>query len=65
MPADAYQAQGPFGQYVVIVPSRRLVVVRLGQSPSGGDIEGLAKLVAATVAAIDAPPAASEHCTER
>ena len=47
-PADAFAAIGHLGQYVIVVPSKRLVVVRLGKTQD--DVlqpvrDGLAKLV--------------------
>lgn len=53
MPADSFMAYGSLGQYVVIVPSARLVIVRMGVSRmEGEDIEGVARLTADSVAAI-------------
>ena len=40
MPSDAYWASGHDGQYIVVVPSADLVVVRTGFSP-GGSIDAL------------------------
>ena len=51
MPRDAFYASGTFGQYVIIVPSERLVVVRLGTSGNRYDIEGICHLVAEMIAA--------------
>ena len=53
MPADSFMALGNFGQYVVIVPSKRLVIVRLGNSHlPRGDMQMMARLVADVVAAV-------------
>jgi CubicO group peptidase (beta-lactamase class C family) len=53
MPADSFFASGNFGQRIVVVPSRRLVIVRLGATidPPEFDIRGLERLVADVVAA--------------
>ncbi len=50
LPADAYFAQGHDGQWVVVVPSAELVVVRLGFSPEVDD-EGVVALTARLIGA--------------
>ena len=52
MPADSYFASGLFGQRVVIVPSQKLVIVRLGATidPPDFDIHGLTRLVKDVIA---------------
>jgi CubicO group peptidase (beta-lactamase class C family) len=52
IPRDAFFASGDLGQRIVIMPSQRLVIVRLGDSvdPSG-DMRGLGRLVKEVIAA--------------
>jgi hypothetical protein len=53
MPSDSFFASGLLGQRVVIMPSQRLVVVRLGDSVDPtGDMRGLARLVKEVIAAV-------------
>jgi CubicO group peptidase (beta-lactamase class C family) len=51
MPNDSFYASGVLGQYVIIVPSQRLVIARFGVSGNQYDIEGVSKLVADVIAA--------------
>jgi hypothetical protein len=52
MPRDAFYASGVLGQYVIIVPSRRLVIARFGVSGNQYDIAGVSKLVADVIVAL-------------
>jgi CubicO group peptidase (beta-lactamase class C family) len=51
MPRDAFFASGVLGQYVIVVPSERLVIARFGISGNQYDIEGVSRLVADVIAA--------------
>ncbi|MBB5986140.1 serine hydrolase domain-containing protein [Sphingobium lignivorans] len=51
VPADTYAAFGNRGQYVVIVPSRRIVIVRRGEDPAGAPFD-VARFTADVLAAV-------------
>jgi len=56
-PKDAFFALGYLGQFVVVVPSERLVIVRLGMAYTpDGDAKGVGKLVASAIDALRNPP---------
>ncbi len=52
MPADAYFGRGIFGQFLVIIPSARLVVVRFGTTHGNQEIEGISTLIGDVIAAL-------------
>lgn len=52
VPADTYAAFGNRGQYVVIVPSREIVIVRRGEDPAGKRFN-IAKFTAEVLAALE------------
>lgn len=55
VPADAFYGLGNLGQYVVVVPSHHLVVVRLGRAHTPDfELGGMNRLLARTIAALGA-----------
>jgi len=53
IPRDAFFASGSLGQRIVILPTQRLVIVRLGHAVDPtGDMRGLARLVGEVIAAL-------------
>jgi CubicO group peptidase (beta-lactamase class C family) len=56
-PRDAFFAKGTIGQYVIVIPSERLVIVRLGRSPNWPpEGDGVFDLVRDVVAATGGGP---------
>ena len=56
LPDDMYYALGNLGQFIAIIPSKRMVVVRLGRSfrPLFG-VRDFERLAVACVAAVNEP----------
>ena len=54
VPTDAFAAFGNRGQYVVIVPSRKVVIVRRGEDPAGRSFD-IATFTREVLATLDAP----------
>jgi CubicO group peptidase (beta-lactamase class C family) len=60
-PRDAFFAKGTLGQYVIVIPSQHLVIVRFGRSPNWPlDADGVSQLVRDVVAAIGSESSASK-----
>ena len=51
LPAGSYAAQGNRGQYVMVIPSERLVIVRRGEDPGGARFD-IARFSADVIAAV-------------
>jgi CubicO group peptidase (beta-lactamase class C family) len=52
VPADAFGALGNRGQFVIVVPSHQVVIVRRGEDPAGARFD-IARFTAAILAALD------------
>jgi CubicO group peptidase (beta-lactamase class C family) len=50
-PRDAFFAKGTIGQYVIVIPSKHLVIARFGKTPNWPpDVDGVSRLVSDVVA---------------
>jgi len=61
VPDDAFAAMGHRGQYLVIIPSRELIIVRRGYDSSGGTRFAIDRFTADIVAALNAAYRARER----
>jgi len=53
IPADAFMARGSFGQYVIVIPSQRLVVARFGYAfDMRNDLDMVARVIADVIASL-------------
>jgi CubicO group peptidase (beta-lactamase class C family) len=60
-PRDAFFAKGTIGQYVIVIPSQRLVIARFGVTPNWPlDADGVSRLVSDVVAATSKGSVASK-----
>ena len=60
-PPDTFYGLGNLGQYLLVVPSMDLVIVRLGRAHTHDfDVDGANRLVAGAVAALGQAPASAE-----
>lgn len=58
MPAEAYFGYGYLGQYLIVMPSHELVIVRFGIThEAGGGRAQAGQMVAGVIESLAAPPA--------
>lgn len=53
IPTDTFAARGNRGQFLVVIPSKNLVIVRRGYDPAGGEGFKIAKFIEDVVAALE------------
>lgn len=56
LPEDMYWPAGHYGQVAMIIPSRDMIIVRLGHSAQGGFDPYIEKVVGAILASVSSPP---------